>query len=332
MSTTKYLAIIALLLGAPALASAAFDDVTLTTDAVLSINGITLTVSGSSGVMESITANSNNFTVDLAPGSSLKVVSADRKKFNTSLSVSTTNAGITGECTSSLSNVTISYPSGSGDDVTATIEPSSIVCGETAGSSSGTGSGGISSGGSGGGGSFAPQPVVTTTTTTTTPTPSVTTPVITREPTPPAVAFSTPAARVLTILFTQPLTNGTRSSQVAELQKLLNSDPDTMVSSSGAGSPGSETTLLGPLTVRAVEKFQVKHGIAGPGDPGYGFVGPKTRAKLNELAGGQAGVGAGSAVGASTSGDSSATQSQLDTLNALLEQVRQLQTQLQAVQ
>lgn len=64
------------------------------------------------------------------------------------------------------------------------------------------------------------------------------------------------------------------------LQKILNRDPDTMIAVSGSGSSGFETSYFGNLTMLAVEKFQVKYGIAKAGDPGYGFVGPKTRAKL----------------------------------------------------
>jgi len=55
--------IVALL--APALALAAYDDVTLTTDTVLSVNGVTLNVSGSSAVIQSITVNATDFFVSL---------------------------------------------------------------------------------------------------------------------------------------------------------------------------------------------------------------------------------------------------------------------------
>ncbi|MEK7126074.1 MAG: hypothetical protein AAB835_01115, partial [Patescibacteria group bacterium] len=54
---------------APALAFAAADDVTLTTDTVLSVGGITLNVSGSSATVESITVNASDFSVTLSSGS-----------------------------------------------------------------------------------------------------------------------------------------------------------------------------------------------------------------------------------------------------------------------
>lgn len=46
------------------------------------------------------------------------------------------------------------------------------------------------------------------------------------------------------------------------------------------------TGYFGPLTLKAVQRFQTKYGIVSSGSPsttGYGRVGPRTRAKLNEL-------------------------------------------------
>ncbi len=45
------------------------------------------------------------------------------------------------------------------------------------------------------------------------------------------------------------------------------------------------TGYFGGATLQAVKDFQVKYCIAGPSEPGYGRVGPLTRAKLNELYG-----------------------------------------------
>ncbi len=79
------------------------------------------------------------------------------------------------------------------------------------------------------------------------------------------------------------LKKGMRSADVVLLQQLLNKDPETAVALSGDGSPGFESDYFGPLTLKALQKFQVKHGIANPSDEGYGLVGPKTRAKLNQI-------------------------------------------------
>ncbi len=43
------------------------------------------------------------------------------------------------------------------------------------------------------------------------------------------------------------------------------------------------TGLFGQITLKAVQSFQVKYGIAKAGDAGYGRVGPKTRAALNGI-------------------------------------------------
>jgi len=48
---------------------------------------------------------------------------------------------------------------------------------------------------------------------------------------------------------------------------------------------GLITGYFGSLTQKAVQRFQEKYGIAKAGDPGYGYVGPKTRAKINALQG-----------------------------------------------
>jgi hypothetical protein len=62
-------------LAIPALAFAAYNDVTLTTDAVVSVGGYTLDVSGSSATIQSITVNTGSFSVTLASGSSFSVSS-----------------------------------------------------------------------------------------------------------------------------------------------------------------------------------------------------------------------------------------------------------------
>ncbi len=93
-------------------------------------------------------------------------------------------------------------------------------------------------------------------------------------PTTPATAASS---------FKRSLKLGSVGTDVKTLQVILNKSTDTKVSTSGAGAPGQETNKFGSLTLRALQKFQVKHGIAKPGVAGYGTVGPKTRAKLNSL-------------------------------------------------
>ncbi|OHA27338.1 MAG: hypothetical protein A3C06_00615 [Candidatus Taylorbacteria bacterium RIFCSPHIGHO2_02_FULL_46_13] len=85
--------------------------------------------------------------------------------------------------------------------------------------------------------------------------------------------------------FTRGLSQGKTGEDVKSLQKALNANADTRIASSGVGSPGHETMYFGAATKAAVQKFQLKYGIAQEGDSGFGVVGPKTRAKLNELFG-----------------------------------------------
>ena len=86
-------------------------------------------------------------------------------------------------------------------------------------------------------------------------------------------------------VFTRDLSKGCIGEDVRRLQQLLNKNPDTQIAPSGVGSPGKETDSFGELTKLAVQNFQLKHGIASPGTPGYGTVGPKTKKKLQEIFG-----------------------------------------------
>ncbi len=70
---------------------------------------------------------------------------------------------------------------------------------------------------------------------------------------------------------------GTRSSEVHKLQQLLSTDSEIYPKGEATGYYGQETK-------KAVGRFQIKYKILNsPSSPGYGSVGPKTRAKLNEV-------------------------------------------------
>ncbi|MDB4991869.1 MAG: hypothetical protein JWL75_114 [Parcubacteria group bacterium] len=63
---------------------------------------------------------------------------------------------------------------------------------------------------------------------------------------------------------------------VARLQTVLSSD--------AVFYPGRQVTgTFGPATLTAVKSFQIAHGLAKKGGPGYGIVGPKTRAALETV-------------------------------------------------
>lgn len=82
---------------------------------------------------------------------------------------------------------------------------------------------------------------------------------------------------------------GKAGLSVKYLQIILNQDPDTQLAKAGVGSPGKETNYFGPLTEKAVIKFQEKYrdAVLKPWGftEGTGIVGKTTKAKLNQLLG-----------------------------------------------
>ena len=69
---------------------------------------------------------------------------------------------------------------------------------------------------------------------------------------------------------------GQTGEEIKTIQAILAKDPAVY-------PEGLVTGYFGSATLAAVQKFQEKHGIAKPGDTGYGLVGPATRAKLNGM-------------------------------------------------
>ena len=90
-----------------------------------------------------------------------------------------------------------------------------------------------------------------------------------------------------TFFFNKNLKIGDNNGDVRALQKILNNNPATEISSVGAGSAGHETDFFGELTKKAVIKFQelYESDILKPFGlkSGTGFVGTATRLKLNSL-------------------------------------------------
>ena len=90
---------------------------------------------------------------------------------------------------------------------------------------------------------------------------------------------ATSVLQAQTLRYAQNIYLGLKNYSVTTLQSDLSGDssiyPEKLV-----------TGYFGPLTQKAVQRFQAKYGIVNSGTPsttGYGRVGPKTRAKLNEL-------------------------------------------------
>lgn len=250
----------------PVFVFAAYNDVTLTTSVSFLADGQTINVSGSTNVVEQIVVDAGTIKFTLDTNSEVKITSASGKKLEHNAAAAHV---VSTKCESGDSSISLK---GASDNVAVIITPKNTTCPE------GGGSGGTSGGG---GGSSA------TTVTVSTP---ATNPTIESLQAQLKVLLEQLAAlqnmpvsaKVNSI--TANLSSGSRGASVKSLQEFLNAKGFT-VALSGPGSPGNETDRFGPLTVKAVQKFQEKYGIAKPGEPGYGRVGPKTRAKINELMG-----------------------------------------------
>ena len=93
------------------------------------------------------------------------------------------------------------------------------------------------------------------------------------------VVFSSTTLPPPAPIFTRTLNRGASGSDVRELQLFLKSLP-------GIYPEGLLTSFYGPLTEKAVKRFQAEYGIADSGTAtttGYGSVGEKTQAKIREL-------------------------------------------------
>lgn len=126
----------------PFVASALYNDVTLTTATVISIGGVDLNVSGSSAVVQSITVNASSFSFVLLSGSSIDVTSASGQKLSTDASGKYTSGGSCSDSTYTLSH------SSEEDTVTITVSLDDAFCVSTSASTP-TPSGHRSGGGGG---------------------------------------------------------------------------------------------------------------------------------------------------------------------------------------
>lgn len=96
-----------------------------------------------------------------------------------------------------------------------------------------------------------------------------------------STATTTQQAPPASALPSKTLGPGSSGEDVRKLQILLALDPTLYPEALITGTYGS-------LTVKAVQRFQAKYGIASSGVSGYGSVGPKTLAKLADVFGGGA--------------------------------------------
>ncbi len=268
----------------------AINDVTLTTDTIITAGGINFTVSQGAPTVDTLTVSGSDFSVQMSENATLIISSADRRVLTIpkvgSIIISNT-------CSSSQNIYTISNPLG-GSQVTITATVSSDTC-----STAGNGSVG-GTGGGGGGGSYSLPPSVAPILAVTTPSPSA-----------PATGGGGASASVSSV-FVKAVSLGSTNSDVKRLQTLFSTDPEIY-------PEGLTSGYFGQATKKAIQRFQEKYGVAKKGSTGYGALGPATRAKIQEVFGGQS----TNSTGASPI---NTTASDLQTkLKALQDQVKKIQ-------
>lgn len=260
----------------PGLASAAYNDVTVATSTVFTVNGITLEASSSPSTIESITVGATTMTVVIEQGSSFRLTAPNRNQMlvneGTGQTISTCN-GTESTLAYNLTN--------SSTEVSIVVSPLTTICSDTTNTSSSSRS---DARGGGGGGGATVAVATQTTTAETAQINALLAQIASLQAQIAALSGGTTPAAVVTgkITLTANLSKGSRGASVKSLQQFLNTH-GFVIATTGPGSPGNETDLFGNLTVKAVQKLQEQYGIASPGIPGYGTVGPKTRAKINEL-------------------------------------------------
>lgn len=231
-----------------------------------------------SSAFDTLTIGSNSFTFALSGTQSVTLRDVDKQVMNSNVT------GVKHTCGSS--NSEISFSASNAASVTITME--GFAC------SSGGGGGGSSSSG-GGGTTSSTQTTTTTTTTTATTSVATTTPASVTQTTSPYLAGAPPPAVPLGSVAPIPeptvavfpgimqlkraLKVGLSGADVTALQEALASMPDVY-------PEGKVTGYFGALTKAAVGKFQMKYGVvSSSADIWYGYVGPMTRAKLQEIFG-----------------------------------------------
>jgi len=285
----NYLIALLTFLVAPIFAFAALD-VTLSGSTIVNVGGYNLVVSGSANI-DSIIVDTSSFSVQLSPGASLTVTSADRKAFSVSPNTYTNST----TCINSESSVTLSMSSGSA--TTVVVTPSSAVCAISGGG------GGISGGG--GGGSI-PTPVYTVIPGTASSASSA----VSSSSSSNVSVVTKPIVlpKGLAVALTKTLKLGSENSEVKSLQQALAQDKTIY-------PEGKATGYYGTATRNAIKRFQKKYGIEQTGN-----VGPLTRKKLNEIYGTQT-TQTSSSAGSSISSQSISKEERIKQIQTLIQQL-----------
>ena len=245
-------------------------DVTLVT-----LNGVSNVTMLANSAFDTLTVNGNGFTFTMSGSQVVTLRDSDAQILLSNVSGEVQTCGNTSELKL--------YASKAG---THEVEIKGFAC---------------SGGGGGGGGSSSSVPSTTTTTSTaTTPsttaasTDTTTTQTVAPAPTttsgsqaspyingapPPAVPLGQVPVMQYSIMLnlTHGLGVGSTGEDVRSLQEALATMPDVY-------PEGLVTGRYGALTKAAVGRFQMKYGVvSSESDTGYGYMGPKTRAKLQEV-------------------------------------------------
>lgn len=227
--------------------------------------------------VDSLDVSGNNFTFVVPGGGSLELTSLDKKKFDNDQSVKS-------ECRTNDSFISFSVDSGQASK-TIKITPGSACTTSTTSSGGGSPSIGSSSGGGGGGGgggstaSVLPSQTVEKVTGLKQQITALQAKIAQKLALGPQAQGKFGAVPPALGVFAKNLSPGQRGEEVRRLQEFLSQDKEIY-------PEGLVTGFYGPLSVKAVRRFQLKYGvIKNESDSGNGLVGPKTIAKLSEVFG-----------------------------------------------
>ena len=269
--------LILLVLAAPGAVRGAYNDVSLTTDAVISLTvsgqTVNLSVSGNTANVESITVNENTFTVVLNDPSTLKISSADR------YDMSADDTALVTEETCTATESTMSLGSTNAEAAqTVIVSISTDVC--SGGTTGGGGGGGSSSSGGGSAPAAASQPL----------------------PTPAQTALTGAQLSALASVLASLSLTQAEVSAVMQILGVTGSQPsvpsvcsftrDLMVGVSGPdvtclqqnlismgfSIPAGATSYFGSQTEAAVSAWQTSKGVS----PAAGYFGPISQVAWNK--------------------------------------------------
>lgn len=226
----------------------AVNDVTLTTDTVITSGGVTFNVTGSSATLSTLTVNTSTFSLTLDNGSSVTVTTADRSRIDDDAATANISAST---CDSSTSSKTYTASS----NVLITVTPTTVICTTPAASV-------ISGNG----------PIVQNSVSVKTNQPV--TQILGASTTTTSKVSSLKIAVSISPVFVRGFIKNQKHVDITRLQKLLTLDLGISIKITGR---------FDLATQNALKKFQEKYAIARKGKSGYGVFGPLTRAKFPKL-------------------------------------------------